>query len=122
MEQNFEQARANVLEQLNSRLDKIEAKLGKEGFVVAGFGGDTYYAFVGLGRGFQGAALTPISINPVIFSSEQAAQREANNGIYKNGMGDVIDLQVKKASEYFSYLHRQTRETLEYMKEMFAQN
>lgn len=122
MEKNLEQARANVLEQLNSRLDEIEAKLGKEGFVVAGFGGDTYYTFVGLGRGFQGAALTPISIDPVIFSSEQAARREANNGIYKNGRGDVIDLQVKKASEYFSYLHRQARETLESVKEMFAQN
>lgn len=122
MEKNLEQARANVLEQLNSRLDEIEAKLGKEGFIVAGFGGDTYYTFVGLGRGFKGAALTPVSINPVIFSSEQAARREANNGIYKNGNGDVIDLRVKKASEYFSYLHRQVRETLESVNEIFAQN
>lgn len=122
MEKNLEQARANVLEQLNRRLDEIEAKMGKEGFVVAGFGGDTYYTFVGQGRGLQGAALTPISINSVIFSSEQAARREANNGIYKNGSGDVIDLRVKKASEYFSYLHRQARETLESVKEILAQN
>lgn len=110
--------RTSIVEQLESAKAAIGEKLGSKGYIVAGYGGDTYYAFVGEGKGFQGAALTPVSGNPVIFDTEKAAKYEANNGTYRNGRGDVVILKVVEASAYFAKIYADLEKNIELVKEL----
>ena len=80
MEQTIKQQQQELIEKLQQRQEELLKKFDAEGYVVAGYGGDTYYCFVGTGRGFNGAALAPLSRRPHIFTTKQEAQREANNG------------------------------------------
>lgn len=112
------EARTSIVEQLESAKAAIGEKLETKGYVVAGYGGDTYYAYVGEGKGFQGAALTPVSGNPVVFDTVQAAKREANNGTYRNGRGNVVRLEVVEASAYFAKIYADLEKNIELVKEL----
>lgn len=120
MAKTVEQRRKEVLAQVYESRAAIERKLDTKGFVVAGYGGDTYYSFVGEGRGFGGAALTPVSQNPVIFNSRKAAEREAYNGTYRNGGGDVIALEVVEAATYFQTIHKMISSNIVWMEETLS--
>ena len=109
-----------IIEDLQKRQEKLAAKFNAHGFVVAGYGGDTYYTFVGVGRGFNGAALAPMSRNPRIFETRAEAQREANNGIYRNGRDEVIELKVIGASHYFRTIHGMIEKNIETIKAEFS--
>lgn len=112
---NYTQKKA-LIEQLKDLKEAIGRKRESKGFVVAGYGGDTYYSFVGEGRGYNGAALTPVSSTPVIFNSERAAKREANNDTYRNGYDQDIKLEVVKAAEYFSKLYADVQKNIEFIE------
>ncbi len=99
--------------------ESIGRKLGTEGYVVAGLGGDMLYAYVGEGKGYKGAALTPANINPVIFNTSKAAQRVASDGVYKNGNGNVITLEVVEAASYFNELYNRATQNIEQAEEIF---
>ena len=112
---DFTEKRKALIEQLKSAQDAIGRKRESEGYVVAGYGGDTYYSFVGEGRGYEGAALIPVSSSPVIFSSRKAAQREANNGTYRNGRGDIVKLEVVEAADYFKKLYADFQKNIDFI-------
>ena len=105
MPQNLSAELQGYVTRLQERQDALRKKFDTKGFVVAGFGGDTYYAFVGAGRGFAGAALLPTSTHPYIFDTREAASRAAENGTYRNGRGDVIRLSVEDAANYFQKVY-----------------
>lgn len=119
MEQTIKQQQQELIEKLQQRQEELLKKFDAEGYVVAGYGGDTLYTFVGEGRGYKGAALTPVSINPVIFNSERAAQREADNGTYRNGRDEVIGLQVMTAKAYFADLYDRLTKNIETAYRLF---
>lgn len=115
---NTVEQRKSVIEQLNNVKEVVSEKMSKPGYVVAGYGGDTYYAYVGSGRGYEGAALTPVSYSPVIFNSQRAAQREANNGTYRNGRGELIRLEVVEASEYFAKVLESINKNIKFIQNL----
>ena len=94
-----------IINDLRERQNELEGKFSANGYVVAGYGGDTYYAYIGEGRGFGGAALAPISRKPVIFETQEAARKEAYKGTYRNGANEIIKLKVIGASHYFRTIH-----------------
>lgn len=109
-----------LLKKLQERQEYLRGKFGTKGFVVAGYGGDTLYSFVGEGNGFQGAALVPMSRKPRIFFSKTAAKREAYNGTYRNGNNDVICLNVWKASDYYHTIYEEFEKSIKVFKEQYA--
>ena len=108
-----------ILNDLRERQKELEGKFSAKGFVVAGYGGDTYYAYIGEGRGFGGAALAPISWKPVIFDTQEAARKEAYNGTYRNGANELIRLKVIGASHYFRTIHGIIEKNIRMIKEQF---
>ena len=107
------------IERLQQRQNELSEKFNAAGYVVAGYGGDTYYCFVGGGRGFNGAALAPMSRHPKIFDTYGVAKYEASNGIYKNGRNEVIELEVINAGAYFRKIHAIIEKHLQTFKELF---
>ena len=93
------------VDRLRERQAQLVKKFKTKGYVVAGYGGDVYYCYVGKGKGFNGAALVPQGQRPHIFSIRKDAYREAHNGTYRNGHGKVIELRVVDAGAYFRYIH-----------------
>ena len=107
-----------LIDSFKKTLRSIARKRKAKGYVVAGYGGETYYCFVGAGNGYQGAALVPESLVPVVFKTEKDAEHEAYNGIYRNGNDQLIKLEAVKASEYFSKMHERYREIIEQIENM----
>ena len=105
MEKEINQMQQEYIERLRERQAKLLKKFNTKGYVVAGYGGDVYYCYVGKGRGFNGAALVPQGQRPHIFSMREEAYHEAHNGTYRNGHGEVIELRVVDAGAYFRYIH-----------------
>lgn len=118
MEKKINRMQQEFIERLQQRQNELLKRFDEQGYVVAGFGGDTYYCFVGTGRGFNGAALAPMSKHPKIFDEYQEAKCEAYNGIYKNGRNEVIYLGVIKAGAYFRRIHTIIERTLQTFEEM----
>ena len=118
MEKKINQMQLEYIERLQQRLDKLAKRFNEQGYVAAGYGGDTYYCFVGKGHGFNGATLLPMSSNPKIFDTYQDAKCEAYYGIYKNGRNDIIELEVIKAGAYFRIIHTIIERSLQTLKEM----
>lgn len=117
---DLEQSRKALLAQVYENLTQVESKLKSKGYVVAGYGGKTYYGYVGEGNGFQGAALTPVTSRPVIFNSRKAAERVANDGTYRNDGGDVIALEVVEAAAYFRCVYDSIKEGIKLMEDVFS--
>ena len=118
MEKRINQMQQEYIERLQQELNDLSKKFNAAGYVVAGYGGDTYYCFVGPGRGFDGAALVPMSKYPKIFDTYKDAKREAYNGIYMNGRHEVIELEVIKAGDYFHRIHTMVERGLQTLKEL----
>lgn len=118
MEKKINQMQLEYIERLEQQQSELLKKFNATGYVVAGYGGDTYYCFVGPGRGFNGAALVPMSKYPKIFDTYQDAKCECYNGIYKNGHNEIIELEVIKAGAYFRRIHTIFERSLQVLKEM----
>lgn len=118
MEKKMNRMQLEYIERLEQIQNELSKKFNATGYVVAGYSGDTYYCFVGPGRGFNGAALLPMSKYPKIFDTYQDAKCEAYNGIYKNGRNDIIRLEVIEAGAYFRRIHTIIEQSLQTLKEM----
>lgn len=105
MEKKLNQIQQEYIEILRERQAQLVKKFNTKGYVVAGYGGDVYYCYIGKGRGYDGAALVPQGQSPHIFSMREEAYREAHNGTYRNRHGKVIELRVVDAGDYFRYIH-----------------
>ena len=119
MEKKMNGMQQEILKRLQQRKNELLKKFNATGYVVAGFGGDTYYCFVGKGQGFDGAALAPMSGHPKIFDTYKEAEREAFNNIYLNGNYEEIELEVIEAGAYFSRIHAMIEKYLQSFKELF---
>lgn len=113
------QQQQGLIKQLHERQEELRKRFEEKGYVVAGYGGDTYYAFIGAGRGFNGAALAPMSRRPQIFDTVEAAEKEAYNGTYRNGRNDVIQLKVVEAATYFRRIYDEFEKNIAKFKEEF---
>ena len=118
MEKKMNRMQQEFVERLQQRQNELLKKFNSPGYVVAGFGGDTYYCFVGKGLGFNGAALAPMSKHPKIFDTYKDAEREAYNGIYLNGRDEEIGLEVIKADAYFRRIHTMIEKNLQTFKKL----
>ena len=81
-------------------------------YVLAGYGGDTYYSYVGKGNGYKGADLFPVCSYPHVFHTEEEAKK-AVSGTYWNGNGDIIDLEAIPARDYFTKLYDDLKSLME---------
>lgn len=116
MEKKINRMQQEFIEKLQQKLNELQKKFNDQGYVAAGYGGNTYYCFVGKGRGFNGAALVPMSKYPKIFDTYNEAKCEAYNCIYLNGRNEVIELEVIKAGAYFRRVHTIIEQTLQDFK------
>lgn len=119
MEKKMNRMQQEYVERLQQRQNELLKKFNAPGYVVAGFGGDTYYCFVGKGHGFNGAVLAPLSKHPKIFDTYKDAWREAYNGIYLNARNEEIELEVIKAGAYFRRIHTMIEKNLQTFKKLF---
>ena len=118
MEKKINCLRQEFIEKIQQRQNELLEKFNATGYVVAGYGGDTYYCFVGEGHGFNGAAIAPMSMHPKIFDTCQDAECKAYNFTYMNGRNDVIGLEVINAGAYFRRIHTIIERDLQTFKEL----
>ncbi len=91
------------------------------GWVVAGFGGETYYCYVGEGNGYQGSCFYPMTNRAVVFDTEKEAQDHCYTG-FRNGNGDLLDLHPVKASEFFAQRAESIQKSLDWALDMWKNN
>ena len=118
MEKKINRMQQEFIEKLQQRLSELLEKFDATGYVVAGYGGNTYYCFVGEGKGFEGAAVAPMSGHPKIFDTYHDAECKAYNYIYMNGRNDIIELEVITAGTYFRRIHTMIERLLQNFKEL----
>lgn len=118
MEKKINRMQQEYIERLQQRLNELAKRFNEQGYVAAGYGGDTYYCFVGKGHGFNGAALLPMSSHPKIFDTYKDAECVAYDGIYMNGRNEVIELEIIEAGDYFRRIHTMVERGLQTLKEM----
>ena len=107
------------VDRLQQRQNELLEKFNATGYVVAGYGGNTYYCFVGKGHGFNGAVLAPMSRHPRIVDTYKDAENEAYNNIYLNEYYEEIGLEVINAGAYFRKIHAMIEKNLQTFKELF---
>ena len=117
MEKKTNRMQQEFIERLQQRQNELLEKFDATGYVVAGYGGDTYYCYIGEGNGFNGAALAPMSGHPKIFDAYQDAECKAYN-IYMNGRNDIVELDVITAGTYFRRIHAMIERLLQNFKEL----
>lgn len=118
MEKKINRMQQEYIERLQQRINELTKRFDEQGYVVAGYGGDTYYCFVGKGHGFNGAALLPMSSHPKIFDTYKDAEFVAYDGTYMNGRNEVIELEVINAGDYFIKIHAMVERGLRTLKEL----
>lgn len=101
-----------------ARANELKAS---NGYVVAGFGGDTYYCYVGEGNGFDGKSpFFPMTVSAIVFDTEKEAQDHCYTGWRNgNGKGDLLDLHPVKASEFFEKVRDHYQKQLDWAVEMW---
>lgn len=119
MEKKINRMQQEFIEKLQQRQNELLEKFDATGYVVAGYGGNTYYCFVGENHGFNGAALAPMSAHPKIFDNYHDAECKAYNNIYMNGRNDIIGLEVITAGTYFRRIHTMIERSLQTFKDLF---
>lgn len=93
--------KAVIVENIRTLARKSEKE---DGWVIAGDGGGSIYAYVGLGCGYMGACLAPWSMSPLVFSSEIEAADYAVPMDYENERLEHIRLKAMSASLYYTIL------------------
>ena len=96
-------AMRKAIEQSRKAIEQSKELKKSTGWVVAGFGGETYYCYVGEGNGYQGSCFYPMTNRAVVFDTEKEAQDHCYTGFRNgNGKGDLLKLYPVKASDYFA--------------------
>ena len=118
--ENYSTEQRNYINMMEKDIDKARQLSKSAGFVVAGWGGDTYYCYVGEGNGYQGSCFFPMTTKAVIFDTEKEAKDHCYEGYRNgNGKGDLLDLHPVKASEYFGERAESLQKSLEWAMDMW---
>lgn len=108
------------VESIREAISKAQRLSTSTGYVVAGWGGDTYYCFVGEGKGYDGSCLFPMCINALVFDTVKEAEDHCYTGFRNgNGKGDLILLFPEKASDYFNKVHDHYERALNWALDMW---
>ena len=67
----YSKPQREFIEATKQGIAKAKELKASEGYVVAGFGGDTYYCYVGDGKGFQGSCFFPMTVSAIVFDTEK---------------------------------------------------
>lgn len=118
MEKNINLKQQEFIEKIQQKLNELQKKFNEQGYVAAGYGGNTYYCFVGAGKGYNGNAVDSMSSCPKIFNTFQDAACEVFNIIYMNACYEFIELEVIKADEYFRRVHAIIEQHLQTYKKL----
>lgn len=118
---SYSKEQQEYIDGMEKAISKAKELKASEGYVVAGFGGDTYYCYVGDGNGFNGESpFFPASVNAVVFDTEKEAQDHCYTGWRNgNGKGDLLDLHPVKASEYFGERAESLQKSLDWAVDMW---
>lgn len=95
---SLEALRAALIQRIGTLYRRCDYE---DGWVIAGYGGETLYAYVGLGCGYMGACLAPCSITPLVYDTEDDAKLFVQKMDYKNGRLERIHLRAWKACSYY---------------------
>ena len=108
------------IEAITKAIKECEELKASEGYVVAGWGGDTYYCYVGDGKGFEGSPFFPMTGNAVVFDTEKEAQDHCYTGYRNgNGKGDLLEMHPVKASEFFEKVRDDYQRHLDWSMDMW---
>lgn len=116
----YSKPQREFIEATKQGIAKAKELKASEGYVVAGFGGDTYYCYVGDGNGFDGSCFFPMTVSAIVFDTEKEAQDHCFTGYRNgNGKGDLLDLHPVKASDYFEKCLAHQEKSLNWALEMW---
>lgn len=111
------------IEALEKAINQAKELKTNGGFVAAGWGGDTYYCYVGDGKGFEGSPFFPMTGNAVVFGTEKEAQDHCYTGYRNgNGKGDLLEMHPVKASEFFEKVSDDYQRQLDWSLDMWNKN
>ena len=111
------------IEALEKAINQAQDLKGNSGFVTAGWGGETYYCYVGEGSGYQGGCFFPMTSKAVVFGTEKEAQDHCYTGYRNgNGKGDLLELHPVKASEFFEKVRDHYQKQLDWAVDMWNKN
>ena len=108
------------IEALEKAINQAKDLKENSGFVAAGWGGETYYCYVGEGNGYQGGCFFPMTSKAVVFGTEKEAQDHCYTGYRNgNGKGDLLELHPVKASEFFEKVRDHYQKQLDWAMDMW---
>lgn len=107
---SLESLRTAIIENISRLRHKIETD--KDNWVIAGYGGETMYAYVGIDKGYMGACLVPCSSSPLLFNEECEAEEYAKHLVYTNGRMEPIRLKAMTAPFYYSFVIIELEESI----------
>ena len=117
---SYSKEQQEYIDGMENAISRAKELKASEGYVVAGFGGDTYYCYVGDGRGFQGSCFFPACVDAVVFDTEKEAKDHCYTGFRNGGgKGDLLELHPVKASEYFGERAESIQKSLNWAKDMW---
>ncbi len=117
---NYSKEQQDYIGAMKKAIIKADELKGSTGYVVAGFGGETYYCYVGEGNGYQGSCFFPMTVKAVVFGTEQEAQDHCYTGFRNGGgKGDLLDLHPVKASEFFDKVQDHYQKQLNWAVDMW---
>ena len=120
---SYSKEQMEYIEAMEESIRKAKELKKSTGWVVAGFGGETYYCYVGEGNGYQGSCFYPMTNRAVVFDTEKEAQDHCYTGFRNGGgKGDLLELHPVKASEYFGERAESIQKSLDWAKEMWSKN
>ena len=116
----YSKPQRDFIEATQKGIARAKELKASDGYVVAGFGGDTYYCYVGEGKGFQGSPFFPMTVSAIVFDTEKEADAHCYTGYRNgNGKGDLLDLQPVKASEFFEKVREHYQKQLDWATDMW---
>lgn len=108
------------IEALEKAINQAKELKANGGFVAAGWGGETYYCYVGEGKGYQGGCFFPMTSKAVVFDTEKEAQEHCYTGYRNgNGKGDLLELHPVKAADFFDKCLAHNERSLNWALEMW---
>lgn len=120
---SYSKEQQEYIDGMEKAIRKAKELKKSNGWVVAGFGGDTYYCYVGDGRGFQGSCFFPACVDAVVFDTEKEAQDHCYTGFRNGGgKGDLLKLYPVKASDYFAKVEDDLERQLGWAMDMWNKN
>ena len=120
---SYSKEQQDYIDAMRKAITKADELKGSTGYVVAGFGGDCYYCYVGLGKGYKGSCFFPATVDAVVFDTEKEAQDHCYTGFRNgNGKGDLLKLYPVKASDYFAKVEDDLERQLGWAMDMWNKN